>query len=125
MGVPNVKMAAGKYVIIPCTGKPVSSKFRLSVHSDTEIDMYSITKSWEHAVRKKGAWKEGTSGGSPNEGSFMKNPQYLLKIPNGKRTEMVIDLSVPDDLDAVGFIIVKVDGSFLIRFFQKNLTCTL
>lgn len=105
-----MKLPSGKYILIACSSQPKASKFYTTVYADTnDFDYFEITKSWEFIVTKGASWKEGFCGGSPNESSFAHNPQFLMKIPNGKRTELVLDLSVPDDYDAIGFLAIIRD----------------
>jgi hypothetical protein len=52
--------------------------------------------------------------GAPNNNPeiYAQNPQFLIRIPSGSlkegRIEMEIDLSVPDETDSIGFLILRV-----------------
>eukprot|EP01118_Nematostelium_gracile_P013052 TRINITY_DN4876_c0_g1_i1.p1 TRINITY_DN4876_c0_g1~~TRINITY_DN4876_c0_g1_i1.p1 ORF type:complete len:462 (+),score=118.84 TRINITY_DN4876_c0_g1_i1:195-1388(+) len=111
VGVANLQLEAKcKYVVIPCTHQPTpDEKFTLTVYSDEEVEFYELTSAWEHIEAKRSGWKEETAGGSPNNETFVNNPQFLLSLPEGKRTELLVNLVVPDPYDAVGFLVVRVD----------------
>jgi hypothetical protein len=46
--------------------------------------------------------------------SFLRNPQFLLTIPNETRTELVVDLTVSDEADSIGFLMVKQDSMIFV-----------
>ncbi|PRP89751.1 calpain-like cysteine protease [Planoprotostelium fungivorum] len=111
VGVYDMTLKAGsKYCIIPCTSDPVESAFTLSVYSDRKFDFREIEKKWEHISTRRYAWKDDLAAGSPNEAKFTDNPQFLLTFTSKKRTEFVVDLTVGDDSDAIGFLVAQRDN---------------
>eukprot|EP01117_Protostelium_nocturnum_P004542 TRINITY_DN1640_c0_g1_i1.p1 TRINITY_DN1640_c0_g1~~TRINITY_DN1640_c0_g1_i1.p1 ORF type:complete len:596 (-),score=275.60 TRINITY_DN1640_c0_g1_i1:122-1909(-) len=111
VGMFDMNLKAGnKYCIIPCTSEPSNGEFTLSVYSDRNIQLNEIDKKWENVATRRSAWRGQTAGGSPNEATFTDNPQFLLTFPKGKRSEFVVDLTVGDDSEAVGFLVVQRDN---------------
>jgi len=111
VGVYDMSLKSGsKYCIIPCTSEPTTGDFTLSVWSSKKITLHEINNKWEHIATRRSAWRGETAAGSPNESNFTDNPQFLLTFPQGKRTEFVVDLTVGDDSDAMGFVVVERDN---------------
>jgi len=111
VGIRNLSLKKGEqYCIIPCTSEPKQGHFTLTIFAEKKFKLGEITKTWESVVAKKSSWKTKNAGGSPNFDSFIKNPQFLLTIPKKSNTEMIIDLVVSDEYDAIGFIVVKLEN---------------
>jgi len=113
VGVANIKLEANtKYAVIPCTHQSTPGvKFTLSVFTDQKVDFYEITESWEFVESISSQWKGITAGGSPNNNTFTNNPQLVFNFPEGKRAEFIVNITVPDPYDAVGFLVIKTEES--------------
>ena len=97
-----------KYIIIPCTNKPKTAEYTLNVFSEVNITVTPITNTWNTIKSIKCDWKSENelAGGSPNNKStFLSNPQFAFTVTGS--TKCLIELSVTDISDAIGFIVVK------------------
>lgn len=109
--IPNVP--AGSYVIIPCTfDADVYGPFRIIAYvNDPSSTLALVENEWPHTKELKGAWEEGKAGGSPNNITFTKNPQYLLKFhESDKPVNILLQLvqeSAHYEEASIGFVVVK------------------
>lgn len=98
VGVNIPKMKAGRYCIIPCTYEvDQQGDFELSVFTtDKKAKLKEIEDEWEYKRVAKAAWEKGCAGGSPNNDTFLTNPQFYLKLtPKGENCcrDFVIQLT--------------------------------
>lgn len=87
VGVNIPRMKAGRYCIIPCTYEvDQQGEFELTVFTaDPKAKLKEIEGEWEYKRVAKAAWDKDTAGGSPNNDTFLTNPQFYLKLtPKGE-----------------------------------------
>jgi len=112
-GLKIPKQPAGSYVIIPCTfDAEVLGPFRLRVYvNDPNATITIVETEWKRVKELRGSWMEGLAGGSPNNLTFTKNPQFALHFSNTDHpVDILIQLvqeSAHYEEASIGFLVVR------------------
>jgi len=72
-----------------------------------------LTADWEHIKTEEGKWntEEGTAGGSPNNATFINNPQYALQFNAKETSNLLMEITQQDSTDSIGFLVIRQEGS--------------
>jgi len=112
-GLKIPKLPAGSYVLIPCTfDASVIGPFHLVTYvKDPIASIAKVEGEWKFTKELRAGWTEGLAGGSPNNITFTKNPQFALTFQDTDHpVDILIQLvqeSAHYEEASIGFVVVK------------------
>lgn len=114
-----------RFTIVPCTQLPgEEAQFKLTVSCACDdpsfLSLEEVKNRWQ-TVKVAGEWKQESAGGCANyPGSFLKNPQYLLKVAQRTRVSLLLTQAPADVHDTIGFYIAKTETGLALKELTRK-----